>query len=86
MKKNPRVRREIIYLKIHLKYFKQIGRMIFEKPLLQWQKAWFRKKRIQSSRYEFEPEFYKSKFTFQNNVLAVILHEFRYFFFRSTQH
>ena len=31
-------------------------------------------------------EFYKSKFTIQNNILAVILCIFRYFLLRNTQH
>ena len=44
------------------------------------------KKRIQNLGYEFQPEFYKSKFTIQNNFLAVIIHGFRYFLFRNTQY
>ena len=39
-------------------------------------KTWFREKRIQSWEYEFQPDFRKSKFTVQNNVLLVILYKF----------
>ena len=36
-------------------------------------KTWFREKRIQGLGYAFQREFYKSKFTIQNNVQVVIL-------------